>query len=261
MKLNSIRAQLCEWEKAVRATATTRGRATTEDILGVDIRSRKSKKKARAARPVDADYQPSTPPLRKVAGGLIRRKPVNAQARRLFQREPWYHHPPEKPSPSQEKVMSEQVKNEQPANKTKMRVRTISLDGKQYLEESGLNDMVRRAIEEMSGPQSEIADRLRDNRAAIKTVEEDLSADIQSFSETCAIYLKDIRSLKFASVKEIHELMAALTEVRKFFLGRNHEEETKRLTEFVGLCERLQALRDSGFLDKVADVMLKLEVK
>jgi hypothetical protein len=52
--------------------------------------------------------------------------------------------------------------------------------------------------------------------------------------------------------------MAALKDVRQFFLNENHETEVARLKEFVELCERLQKLKASGFLDTVADTMLKL---
>jgi len=34
--------------------------------------------------------------------------------------------------------------------------------------------------------------------------------------------------------------------------------ERKRLSEFVDLCERLKKLKDSGFLDTVADTMIRL---
>jgi hypothetical protein len=53
--------------------------------------------------------------------------------------------------------------------------------------------------------------------------------------------------------------MGALKEVRQFFLEESYETEIQRLHEFIDLCERLQALKESGFLDIVADTMLKLD--
>jgi hypothetical protein len=50
----------------------------------------------------------------------------------------------------------------------------------------------------------------------------------------------------------------ALKDVRQFFLGPDYEREQKRLVEFVDLCERLKRLKDSGFLDTVADTMIRL---
>ena len=71
-------------------------------------------------------------------------------------------------------------------------------------------------------------------------------------------YLELIRGMRMASKIEVSEMMKPLEDIRKFFLGKNHEEEVKRLTEFVELCERLEKLKKSGFLDSVADTMLKL---
>jgi hypothetical protein len=70
--------------------------------------------------------------------------------------------------------------------------------------------------------------------------------------------LKTIREQKMALQTETRGLMSALREVREFFLEDKHEEEVRRLTEFVELCERLKRLKDSGFLDTVAETMLRL---
>jgi hypothetical protein len=50
----------------------------------------------------------------------------------------------------------------------------------------------------------------------------------------------------------------ALKEVRQFFIGSDYKAEMERLSEFVALCERMQKLKDTGFLDRVADTMLNL---
>jgi hypothetical protein len=52
--------------------------------------------------------------------------------------------------------------------------------------------------------------------------------------------------------------MAALKEVRAFFIDKDYELERARLAEFISLCERLRALKESGFLDTVAETMLNL---
>jgi hypothetical protein len=57
---------------------------------------------------------------------------------------------------------------------------------------------------------------------------------------------------------EVSAMMKPLEDLRKFFLGADHETEVARLREFVDLCERLEKLKESGFLDTVADTMLKL---
>lgn len=71
--------------------------------------------------------------------------------------------------------------------------------------------------------------------------------------------LKTIRDVRMNIIPEIAQLMNGLRDVRKFFLDKDYKEEMGRLKEFVELMERLQALKKSGFLDTVADTILKLE--
>jgi hypothetical protein len=70
--------------------------------------------------------------------------------------------------------------------------------------------------------------------------------------------LKTVREQKMALQAETRGLLGALREVREFFLEDKHETEVRRLVEFVELCERLKRLKDSGFLDTVAETMLRL---
>jgi hypothetical protein len=52
-----------------------------------------------------------------------------------------------------------------------------------------------------------------------------------------------------------------LADLRKFFLTSDHEEEMRRLKDFVSVAERLEKMAQSGTLDKIAEVMLKLDEK
>ena len=70
--------------------------------------------------------------------------------------------------------------------------------------------------------------------------------------------LISMRSKKAAIEVESKQLLSAFSDVRKFFLDDRHDSEVKRMSEFVEVCERMKALKDCGFLDVVADTMLKL---
>jgi hypothetical protein len=70
--------------------------------------------------------------------------------------------------------------------------------------------------------------------------------------------LAEIREERIAFGSEIRLLMSGLKEVRQFFLEDSYETQINRLHEFVDLCERLKALKESGFLDAVSDTILKL---
>lgn len=71
-------------------------------------------------------------------------------------------------------------------------------------------------------------------------------------------FIDTLRGMRMTSTTEVAAMMKPLEDVRRFFLGDQHKEEVERLKEFIELCERLQKLKESGFLDSVADTMLKL---
>ena len=97
-----------------------------------------------------------------------------------------------------------------------------------------------------------------DARRIIDELMQGIGGDMEKFRADTKRYLEDIRKTRFAIVTETSQMTGALKEVRQFFLGGDYKEEINRLKEFVDLCERLQILKESGFLDNVADTMLKL---
>jgi hypothetical protein len=70
--------------------------------------------------------------------------------------------------------------------------------------------------------------------------------------------IDELRGLRMTTTTEVAAMLKPLEDLRKFFLGADHDKEIARLREFVDLCERLETLKKSGFLDTVADTMLKL---
>lgn len=68
----------------------------------------------------------------------------------------------------------------------------------------------------------------------------------------------ELRQSKIALETEARGLLSALKDIRQFFFDEKHPEQIARLRDFVDLCERLQKLKESGFLDSVADTILKL---
>lgn len=70
--------------------------------------------------------------------------------------------------------------------------------------------------------------------------------------------LESIRQTRVAIGHESKTLLTECGDVRKFFLGADHEKEIARLKEFIELAERLRALKADGTLDKLADTILKL---
>jgi hypothetical protein len=70
--------------------------------------------------------------------------------------------------------------------------------------------------------------------------------------------IETFRAMRMTTTTEVSAMLKPLEDLRKFFLGAEHDKEIARLREFVDLCERLEKLKESGFLDTVADTMLKL---
>jgi len=85
-----------------------------------------------------------------------------------------------------------------------------------------------------------------------------IGESVDEFERVTLNAKEKIRSHRMTTVTESSQTVNALKDVRQFFLGPDYEKEIKRLGEFVELCERLNALKESGFLDTVADTMLRL---
>lgn len=85
---------------------------------------------------------------------------------------------------------------------------------------------------------------------------------VAEFIDSAKTSKKDIietfRSMRMTTTTEVAAMIKPLEDLRKFFLGDDHQKEMERLKEFVDVCERLEKLKKSGFLDTVADTMLKL---
>lgn len=106
-----------------------------------------------------------------------------------------------------------------------------------------------------------LAKRAKDATDAIAYIASHIETSWEDCRENLKSSLAEIREIKFAIDSETKQLLSALGDIRRFFLDDRHEEQVRRLAEFVSLCERLKSLKDSGFLDDVADTILRLESK
>lgn len=107
---------------------------------------------------------------------------------------------------------------------------------------------------------SPLLQRAKDVRAAVNELTDGIGGDMNLFRDNVKKYLEDLRLTRMAMVTETSQILKPLREIRQFFLGPDYHNELQRLKDFVELCERLEALKTSGFLDKVADTMLTLSV-
>lgn len=126
-----------------------------------------------------------------------------------------------------------------------------------------LNAELAQATVKMSEDQvrreEELVQRVTDARNALDICSETTKQSWFDWKDQSTSILNDFRMWRMAMDSEIGKSMSSFADVRKFFLSEDHEKEVSRIREFVEICERLQKLKESGFLDQVADTILKLE--
>lgn len=106
--------------------------------------------------------------------------------------------------------------------------------------------------------QAELAMAMREARRVLDDNIQDVNTIMREYDRVMAEALTTVRTKRMSTVAEAAATVAALKEVRAFFLGKDYREEITRLNEFIDVCERLKKLKDSGFLDTVADTMIRL---
>jgi hypothetical protein len=215
-------------------------------------------------------------PRQRIDGGDPVRTPVDRLAARVVAPAPWWALPPEpvKEKPNQ-KPKRKKPKKMSTLNETTVVNKAISkMPGAAYVSTSGLTVRTVNGQQVVDSDEvaalicAEIAKLPRETRPNVKAAEdarqiiheliEGIGGEMEKFRADNKRYLEDIRATRFAMVAETSQMTGALKEVRQFFLGGDYKEEIARLREFVDLCERLNALKESGFLDNVADTMLRL---
>ena len=117
---------------------------------------------------------------------------------------------------------------------------------------------IRHCEEKYPPKLTALARALLDANTVVDEELKKLGGIMDEFDRVTKTATQTIRAQRMITISETTCVMNALKDVRQFFLGSDYERETKRLGEFVELCERLQKLKDSGFLDTVADTMVRL---
>lgn len=122
-------------------------------------------------------------------------------------------------------------------------------------------EVAKRAIVESEKRPEQLDDlveRTKEARQALLEAIRGIGDSLETFNPASDEYLRSIRQFRMTAIAEIGGATRALADLRKFFIGAEHEKEVAALREFVELCERLERLKKSGFLDVVADTILRL---
>ncbi len=219
----------------------------------------------------------------RIDGGDPVRTPIDRVAARVVAPAPWWALPPNSvvkkndPVTKQNKTKKKKVKKMSENEVILVPKESNNIPGQTYTSEYGLtvrmvNGKAMFDIDEVNAMIcSEVAKLPKEIRPNVKAAEDarqiiaeltqGLGGEMEKFRADAKRYLEDIRSTRFAMVTETSQMTGSLKEVRQFFLGGDYKEEIFRLKEFVDLCERLHSLKESGFLDQIADTMLRLSIK
>jgi hypothetical protein len=122
---------------------------------------------------------------------------------------------------------------------------------------SGMEKRSRQTVEETE----DLVRRAKEATDAVDYLVNHYKQSWADFEDFIKGSVRELRQYKMALEVETRQTLNAFKDVRNFFFDDKHEEEVARLREFVDLCQRLEKLKESGFLDTVADTMLRLATK
>lgn len=208
-----------------------------------------------------------------VVGGVHRPKPVDREAAMLLSRAPWWAFAPSvRQEQKQEKCTMEKTKDKETsamagavkdfASNFGATVEEIMAatdeDGNCRIAENMIRILLRHVESKTPEKARETVLVMLGVKDAVATASVSLMQSVNDLERTMADAVQRVRSSRMSIVSDSSSAVNALRDIRQFFLGPDYEREQKRLAEFVDLCERLKQLKESGFLDTVADTMLRL---
>jgi hypothetical protein len=192
-------------------------------------------------------------------------KPIDKIAARVVAPAKWCDQPPQPPPKFETKLMPETGDSLQSQGPTRVKTKT-KLNEEGYRETLyDLNsastvavDEHEKAIKKQVKTYEDLTEKARELTATVEYLVTEMEGPWEGFQDSIKSALATVREQRIALGSETRLLMGSLREVRQFFLEETYEKEIRRLSEFVDLCERLKSLKDSGFLDVIADTILTL---
>lgn len=104
-------------------------------------------------------------------------------------------------------------------------------------------------------------DELEESKKSLQDLQNQIAAVDSIIRPQLVDMIKRLRDSRMTVVSEINSSLAAMREVRRFFLDAEYGTEIERLERFVALCREFQSLKASGILDAISDTMIHLAVK
>jgi len=196
-----------------------------------------------------------------VEAGIFRPIPVNKPAAMLLAKAPWYNKAPKgkkMSSNTETTVVATTPKKQIMGDVDVTEAMDISTGSPLYDMDKVAECFIKHIEEKFPAKKRDLARALLESGEVIDENMRTISSRMDGLQDVMSVAKKYLMSDRMTIVTECSKMTNALKDIRMFFLGKEHQEEVNRLEEFVSLCERLQKLKASGFLDDVADTMLKL---
>lgn len=137
-------------------------------------------------------------------------------------------------------------------------IRVHKINGQDCFEIDQIHQVIHERVARLIKDANPVVKQAQESREIVNQLLGGIGGDMEKFQADTKEHVQSLRATRYAVVTEIGAISSSLKDVRQFFMGPDYKEEIERLREFVDLCERLQALKNAGFLDAVADTMLKL---
>lgn len=101
----------------------------------------------------------------------------------------------------------------------------------------------------------------RESKKILEQLKDDVASLADVIQPQMTAHVEKLRTHRMAVVSELSLSLGAMREVRKFFLESDYATEIDRLERFVSVCRELQALKETGVLDAVADIAIRLAIQ
>lgn len=131
-------------------------------------------------------------------------------------------------------------------------------NGKPMLPAEELQRAIMAELAKIPGVAQPSTMEIKETQKAMADLLGKVGEEMMEFRKASKGWFDDLHQTRMAVISETAQMVKALSDVRQFFLGPDYKEQRERLADFVDLCERLQNLKACGFLDAMADTLLRL---
>lgn len=118
--------------------------------------------------------------------------------------------------------------------------------------------MGARKMEDIAEIVRAITREMEQSKTELQSLANDVNALADVINPKLLDHIRKIRESRMTVIREVHESLTALRDLRKFFLEADYDKEVSRLERLVSLCKDLQVLKREGTLDAVLDSAIHL---